>query len=199
MTAYDTVTSMLAERLRLLPKRALITVFWACATALLPEAELYAAHRGDRSIPDLKVALEAAHELATLGKHPSDASELLRKLEMATPGPSPDRVDSGNAQDCWICTDICIRVFVDPDYDACPAIWYAIEPILSQATQELFGCSQIGSSDQEEAQIQAIINHPRVASAVEFCRWACDFLHERERLSEADLAIVKERASVLAP
>jgi hypothetical protein len=125
---------------------------------------------------------------------------LLDALENSTPhGHSPDYYSPASAQDCWICADVCIRVLVDPGYDAGPAIEYALEPAVSRATQELFGVSQVGSGDQEEAQITAVMGHARVAEAIGFCRWAADFLGQRLSPTGDDLSLVGRNAAALTP
>src|SRR5207249_3188730 len=94
----------------------------------------------------------------------SEAATLLAALERSTPpGDSPDAVSSTSAQDCWICADVCIRVLVDETYDAGPAIEYALEPVVSAATQDLYGVSQLGSSEDEDARVQAVLAHPTVS------------------------------------
>lgn len=92
-----------------------------------------------------------------------------------------------------------MRVLVEPGYDAGLAIEYGLEPVMTMVTQELFGVSQVGSGDQEEAQIIAIMGHPRVAEAIRFCRWASDFLHKRPSPAEEDLAAVVRTAAALTP
>jgi hypothetical protein len=47
---------------------------------------------------------------------------LPHSLEVATPfGEARQYHCPGNAQDCWICADVCIRVLADLGYDAGPA------------------------------------------------------------------------------
>jgi hypothetical protein len=200
MSAYDAALDDLAARIRDLSIRALAGLFWACSTALLPEAEAWAQHRGEQVNPALAQGLSAAYQLAAAGAQPPDPGQLLHALEISTPpGDSADYYCSGSAQDCWICADVCIRVLVDSGYDPGPAIEYPLEPIMAAATQELFGVSQVGSGDQEEAQIRAIMAHPRVAAAITFCQWATEFLHERPLPTQEDLAAVARNAAALTP
>lgn len=200
MTAYDTALDDLADRIRKLSTRALAGLFWACSTALLPEAVAWAKHWGEQPGPALEQGLATAYQFAATGVPPPDPRQLLQRLEASTPfGESPDYYDPGSAQDCWICADVCIRVLADPGYDAGPAIEYALEPVMAMATQELFGVSQIGSGDQEEAQIIAIMGHPRVAKAIRFSGWATDFLYKRPSPTEEDLATVARTAAALTP
>lgn len=103
-----------------------------------------------------------------------------------------------SAQDCWICADIGIRVLVDKNYKAGPAIEYALEPALSAASEELYGVSQLGTSDEEEEQIRVLLRHRKVAAALEFVRWATDYLQDRPEPAEEDLALVSSRATALA-
>jgi hypothetical protein len=125
---------------------------------------------------------------------------LLASLEAAMPaGDSPDEVSATSAQDCWICADIGIRVLVDKGYNAAPAIEYALESILTAMSEELYGVSQVGTSEEEEAQIRMLLQHPKVAAAFEFVRWATDFLKGRAMPTDEDLALVSSRAAVLSP
>jgi hypothetical protein len=47
--------------------------------------------------------------------------------------------------------------------------------------------------------IEIVLKHLRIAEAIEFCRWACEFLQEWKIPGEEDLAILESRARVLAP
>jgi hypothetical protein len=200
MTLLDTELAELAARISTLPKRSLVALFWACSSALVPEFQAWAAHRGERTEPTLREALAAAQQFAVSGTEPASAESLLMALEASTPaGDSPDQVSSTAAQDCWICADITIRVLAEPHYDPGPAIEYALEPVLAAATEQLFGVSQLGASDEEDAQLRSVLRHPKAAAAIEFCRWATDFLRHRPAPTEADLSLVSSRASALAP
>jgi hypothetical protein len=200
MTAYDATLDDLADRIRKLSTRAVVGLFWACSTALLPEAEAWAEHRGEQVDPALARGLAAARQFAAAGAQPPHSGQLLHALALSTPSSdSPDYYPSASAQDCWICADVCMRVLVDPGYDAGPAIEYALEPVVTTATQELLGVSQAGSGDQEEAQVKAVVAHPPVAEAIRFCRWASDYLRERPSPSEDDLAAVVTTAAALTP
>lgn len=200
MTPYDAALDDLADRIRKLSTRALVGLFWACATALLPEAEAWARHWGEQVNPALQQGLAAAYQLAASGAEPADPAQLLDALENAVPpGDSPDYYSPASAQDCWICADVCMRVLADPGYDAGPAIEYALEPVVGTATQELFGVWQVGSGDQEEAQITAVMGHARVAEAIGFCRWATGFLGERPSPTGDDLSLVGRNAAALTP
>lgn len=197
---YDAALVDLADRIRKLSTRALVGLFWACSTALLPEARAWAEHWGEQVHPALQRGLAAAHQVAASGSQPHDPARLLDALENATPhGESPDYYSPTYAQDCWICADVCMRVLVDPGYDAGPAIEYALEPVVSTATQELFGVSQVGGGDQEEEQVRTVMGHPRVAEAIGFCRWAADFLGERPSPAGNDLSRVGTNAAALRP
>lgn len=200
MTVYDAALNDLADRIRRLLERALVGLFWACSTALLPEARAWAEHWGEQVDPALQRGLAAAYQLAASGALPDDPAQLLHALENSgPPGQSPDYYSPASAQDCWTCADVCMRVLADPGYDAGPAIEYALDPVVSMATQELFGVSQVGGGDQEEAQIRAVMGHPRVAEAIRFCRWASDFLGERASPTADDLSRVERNAAVLTP
>jgi hypothetical protein len=200
MTAYDAALDDLAGRIRKLSTRAVAGLFWACATALLPEAEAWAGHRGEQLDPALAQGLAAAYQLAAAGVAPAEPGQLLAGLEASTPpAGAADYHPPANAQDCWICADVCMRVQADPGYDAGPAIEYALEPVIRTSTEELFGVSQAGSGEQEEAQVRAIMGHPRAAAAIAFCQWAADFLHQRPSPTREDLAAVASAAAALTP
>jgi hypothetical protein len=200
MTAYDTALNDLAARIRRLSARALAGLFWACSTALLPEAVAWAEHWGQQPGPALAEGLAAAYQFAAAGARPPGPRQLLRRLEASAPfGESPDYYSPGNAQDCWICAAVSIRVLADPGYDPGRAIQYALEPVMAMATQELFGVSQVGSGDQEEAQVIAIMSHPLAAGAIRFCQQASDFLRKRPSPAEDDLAELARTATALTP
>jgi len=199
MTPIDAELTELASRIESLSKRSLVGFFWACSGALLPEFQAWAAHRGERTEPLLRFAMAAVHEFAAHGTEPPGAARLLAALEASTPaGDSSDDVSSTSAQDCWICADVGIRVLVDRGYDAGPAIEYALEPVISAASEDLYGVSQLGTSDEEEEQVRGLLQHRKVTAALEFCRWATDFLQDRPSPAEEDLTLISSRASVLA-
>src|SRR5262249_46346750 len=148
MTSLDAQLAELASKIESLSKRSLVGLFWACSNALLPTFLTWAKHRGEHTESLLRAALASAHEFAGRGAEPQAAADLLGSLEASTPaGDSPDGVSSTSAQDCWICADVCIRVLVDEGYKAGPAIEYALAPVLSTASEELYGVSQLGTSD----------------------------------------------------
>lgn len=69
---------------------------------------------------------------------PPHCGQLLHALELSTPPADPaDYYRSASAQDCWISADVCLRVLVDPGYDAGPAIGYALEPVVATTTNDL--------------------------------------------------------------
>jgi hypothetical protein len=200
VTPLDVELAELASKIDSLPKRSLVGLFWACSGALVPEFRAWAAHRGEHTEPLLAAAMAAAHGFAAHGSEPPRAASMLAALEASAPaGDSPDGVSSTSAQDCWICADVGIRVLVDQGYDAGPAIEYALEPVVSAASEELYGVSQLGTSGEEEEQVRVLLQHRKVAAALEFCRWATDFLQDRPSPTEKDLALVSSRASALAP
>jgi hypothetical protein len=203
MTFSDPINAAvedLAGRIRRLPTRPVVGLFWACSTVLLPEAEAWAEHWGQQQEPALQQGLAAAYQLASTGARPRDAARLLQALaDSMPPGEScADGYPTGRAQDCWICADVCMRVLVDPGFDAAPVIWYPLEPVIGMTTEELYGVSQLGST-APEAQLRAVVDHPRVAGAVGFCRWASDFLRQRPSPTADDLTAVARNAVALAP
>jgi hypothetical protein len=199
MTSLDAEFAELASRIDSLSKRSLVGLFWACSSALVPAFRAWAAHRGAHTELLLRSALASAHSFATQGIDPQSPAHLLASIEASTPaGNSPDEVSATSAQDCWICADVAIRVLVDEAYRAGPAIEYALEPVLSAASEELFGVSQLGTSDEEEEQVRLLLRHREVAAALEFVRWATAFLQDRPLPAEEDLAIVGSRAAALA-
>jgi len=198
--SLDAELAKLASKIEPLSKRSLVGLFWACANALLPDFQTWAAQRCEQTEPILREAMTAAYGFAVHGRPVSEAALLLAALEASTPaGDSPDETSSTSAQDCWICADIGVRVQVDQSYDAGPAIEYALEPVLSAASEELYGVSQIGASRGEEQQVRRLLQHSKVIAALEFCEWATEFLRDRPSPTEQDLALVSSRASKLAP
>jgi hypothetical protein len=200
MTAVDDELADLSAKIGLLSKRAIAGLYWACALALLPEFVAWATHRSVSTELLLQEALGVAHNLACGRPVPTGIRTLLSELEASAPdGESPDAFSSVSAQDCWICADIGIRAFVDDSYPAGPAIEYALEPVIAKATEQLFRVSQVGSGDDEEAQVNLIIRHSQVGLAIEFCRWAADYLRDRPSPTADDLETVRSRAAAIAP
>jgi hypothetical protein len=200
MTAFDLHLAELASEINSLSKRSLVALYWACSSALRPEFLRWAAHRGDSTEPLLSEALTAAYRFAAFGAEPVHAERLLRALEASTPpGDSPDQFSSTDAQDCWICADVCIRALADPQYNVGPAIWYALEPIMQKATEDLFGVSQVAGGDTEADEMGQVVAHPAVASALDFLRWAITFLGNCPSPTERDLEVVHSRSMALAP
>jgi hypothetical protein len=199
LTALDTLLDSLAAHISRLSKRALVGLFWSCATALEPEYRAGAAHRNARNDQTLHEALTGAHRFAAFGRELVDREVLLHALEVSAPaGQSPDTVCATAAQDCWICADVAIRVLVQDDYTAGPAIEYALEPALQHASEELFGVSQVGSGPIENEQLEMILAHPSASEAVDFVQWATDYLANRPSPSEDELNLVADRATALA-
>lgn len=198
LTKLDELLAELATPVRQLSKRSLVALFWSFASALEPEYRHWAAHSRIHNEPTLTDTLTVAHEFATSGIPPSAGAELLSELEASTPaGESPDEVSATAAQDCWICADVSIRVIVDDEYDAGPAIEYALEPTLQRATEHIFGISQVGSGERENEQTEAILEDLHVSEAIDFVSWATDYLSTRPAPSPDDLERVGRRARVL--
>jgi RHS repeat-associated protein len=199
-TAYDVILDELASGINRLSKRSVVALYWGCAEALLPEFLRWAAHCGESTDLLLREALEAAYRFAAFGTEPVHADRLLWALEASTPpGDSPDEFSSTAAQDCWFCADICIRVLVDAHYKFGPVIEYALESIAHKATEELFGVSQLGGGDAEEAEMLQVVDHPSVAAALDFLRWAINFLGDHPSPENEDLELLHSRSRVLAP
>jgi hypothetical protein len=201
LTALDALIDELAGGIAGLTPRSVVALFSSCALALLPEFRRWAAHTG-ASEELLQRALAVADRFAVAGTAPARAglAELLEDFAASTPpGESPDAVVSTFAQDCWICADACVRVLVEDSYTAGVAIEYALEPVVSTASQRLFGVSQVGSGDQEERQIRTILADPAVVAAAEYLRWAIATLAERPAPTAEELALVRARFHALAP
>lgn len=187
-------------RIGRLSKRALVGLFWSCATALQPEYQEWAARSNAGTDRILSEALAAAHQFAAYDREPAGQEELLHALEVSVPaGESPDALSATAAQDCWICADVAIRVLVHDSYNAGPAIEYALEPTLQRASEELFGVSQVGSGPSENELVDELLAHPPVSEAVGFLQWATDYLKSRPSPSELELDLVAQRATALAP
>lgn len=198
MTRLDTELAELSQRIRSMSDRATAGLFWACSDALSDEFSAWADHTGASTEPTLRAGQSAAYGFAAHGTQPAQASRLLAELEGATPpGESPDEVSSTAAQDCWICADVGVRVFVRGDYDAGPAIEYALEPLLGRVSEELFGVTQLGSGPDEEEKVETLLRHPRIEGAFAFVRWATEFLGSEP--DEQSLNTVRSRAVAIAP
>ena len=198
MTRLDTELAELSQRIRSMSDRAIAALFWACFDALSEEFSAWADHTGASTEPLLRRGQSAAYDFAAHGTQPAEASRLLAELEAGTPPvESPDEVSSTSAQDCWICADVGVRVFVERDYDAGPAIEYALEPILGSVTEELFGVTQLGSGPDEDEKVETLLRHPRVEQAFAFVRWATEFLGSEP--DEQSLDTLRSRAPAIAP
>jgi hypothetical protein len=201
MTTFDRLLEQLANQLNTLSKRSQVAFYWACASALQPEFRAWAAHRG-ASETLLNQSLSIAADFASTGAAPERFAlgRLLEALEASTPpGESPDEFPATNAQDCWICADVCIRVLVDGAYSPGSAIWYALEPVVTEASVRCFGVSQVGSGESEEAYMQVIQRQPVVVAALDYCRWAINFLGQKPSPDADDIALVRMRADALRP
>lgn len=200
MTALDSILSELATRIRALSKRSVVGLFWSCSSALVPAFEAWAAHRGEATEPILTEALTVAYGFAAFGTEPTGVKSLLEALELWTPaGDAPDDVSSTFAQDCWICADVATRTLADSNYDSSPAIEYALEPVVTRATEDLFGVSQVGKGADESGRVKAILGHPAVASGIEFCRWATSLLAQQSVPTPNELERLRSGATALAP
>lgn len=187
----------LAVGLKGLSKRGQVTLFVSCSTALLPAYREWASHFGRNNEELLIRALRTAEAYA-IGTLTKPVSGLLGEVEAATPeGESPDAFSPTFAQDCWICADVALRIYADPEYDAGRALEYALEPVVTRASQELFGVSQIGSGELEDAQTRQMMEHPAVTAGLGFLRWAIKYLSLHENPEHDDLALVQSRAGVL--
>ena len=200
MTSFDKLLADLADGLNTLSSRSQVAFFWAASWALRPEFRRWAAHRGVPTETLLDQAVRVAEQFAVEGIRAADVEVLLRALEEATPaGESPDTYSSTSAQDCWICADLCIRVMTDDGMASGYGVEFALEPVVSSATERAFGISQVGSGPQEDQQLQTVLRDPRVMSAIDFCRWAAEFLRERPAPTKEHLMLLRSRSTVLAP
>jgi hypothetical protein len=199
LTALDIFIDKASARINRLPERSLVGLFWACASALMPEYLNWAVAYG---IPGgeaiLRSALDSARSYSEFGLMPPDAAALLAELEQAVP--ADDMPGDGLvtfAQDCWICADVGIRTLVDSHYSAGAAIWYALEPILHRTSEDLFGVYQVGGGPGQNAKVEVILAQSRVSRAIDFVDWATEFLSEQTAPSSSDLDLVRERAGAL--
>jgi hypothetical protein len=201
LSVQERLIEDLAMRAGRLPKRSLVGLFWACGSGLLPAYRERIASLGVPAEPILEEVLAAAYVFAVSGREPVNGAGSLRAFEAATApgGPVDDDGSEIAVQDCWICADVCIRLLVDSEYRPGLAVEYALEPVIQQASERLFGFSQVGEGPDEERQLEAILAESDVSLAVEFIMWATDFLAERPAPSEDDLEMVQQRAVVLAP
>jgi hypothetical protein len=202
-TELENFADDMAAQIDQLSQRSTAALYWACSSGLFPAFREWAAVAGAQSEPILCAALAGGHRFATWGREPNDKHELLQALDNSVPpGDLADQAGTRletAAQDCWICGDIPIRLLVDGEYRAGGAIWYALEPALQYATERLFGVLQVGSGPGEHGQIQAVMSEPEVATAVDFVRWAVDFLAGCPAPKAPDLRSIRGRAVALRP
>ena len=177
VTAVYSITDDLARRGRRLSERSVVGLFWAASSGLLGGFDEWERAASSGNGPLLRESLAVARTFATSGARPEDVSDLLEELEARTPhGEAVGDVPADVAQACWICADVSIRALAQPSYDAGQALWYAIEPRLNRAEEELSGPAVILD---ENALAEQVVEHPAFGAAVSSCRWATDFLAER--------------------
>lgn len=200
MTTFDDLLAELAAEIDGLSSPAGAALFMGCCQALRPHYDRWAEHRGTSAADVLDEALAAARTFATGGVIAADAPALLARVEEATPeGESPDANSSTFAQDCWICGDVALRTAIGHDGPPGYAIEYALDPIVTTATERLFGVSQLGSGPDEDAGIRAILAEPDVQAAVEAARSAIAYLAAHPAPSGDDLATVARQATAISP
>ena len=200
MTEYDLVLLELGEGIGKLTTRSKVGFFWASSAALLPAYSLWARHNVTSNEGLLQSILRASRDFAEGGTVPLKPEQLLRAFGSSTPpGEAIDEFSTATAQDCWICADICLRVIVDDTYEAGPAVEYALEPTMAYATEQLYGVSQLGSSDKEDQQTNALLRHPSVRSAIDYCRWATNVLWRQSPPPHPLMDEVAKRAGALLP
>jgi len=198
MTRLDSVLADLAVRIRGMSIRGQAALFWACSEALVDAFLEWADRTGSDTAQVLRSGQLATYGFVTLGVESTDAIELLSEFEEKAPfGESIDMIPSTTAQDCWICADVGIRVWVSESYDPGPAIEFALEPILGTVTEELFGFTQVGSGPSEEMQIEAVLQDERIVRVLDFMNWATNRLGVEP--DDEALAELRERGRVLLP
>jgi hypothetical protein len=200
MTAFDDLLAELATDIDGLSAPAASGLFAGCCQALRPHYRRWAEHRGTDDGDVLDAALGAAGRFATSGAAEAGADALLERVEAATPpGDAPDEYSSTFAQSCWICGDLALRTAVSQDGGPGYGIEYALDPVVTTATERLYGVSQVGSGPDEDAQMLAVLAEPDVRAAVEACRAVVARLADRPVLTEDDLQVAEERLAPLSP
>jgi hypothetical protein len=190
VTALDLELERLSSRIDSLPRRAQVALFWASSRAHFESNNDWV----DSRSPQVRV-LQQAQEVARACSldHISDpqVTELLEQLDSSLP-------ENLVAQASWICVDAALRIIADPGFDPGMSIEYALEPAVGRTSEELFGYWQVGSDGNEDDELTAIMAHPRVRAAVEFCRWSLQQLEETSMPDNALLESIRTRAMDLA-
>ena len=199
MNAMDQLVIDLPVRVRVLNRRRVAALFAICASGLRNAALEWDTrwHLGELPILDRAVAI--ALDYATAAEVSSDIAGLLTRLAAATPpGESRAGVSPTPAQDSWICADTAIRVIVDEAFDAGPIIEYALQAIVEDATERIYGVSDVGSEREDEA-AEDILRDVKVVRAVGFVTTLIEALREAPHLDRQTLCDLATEAGVLTP
>lgn len=122
--------------------------------------------------------------------------EILDEIEASTPTDSGANLWFTAAQDCWICLDTAVRG-ARGEFDPADSTWYLLEPLFQDVSERVFGLSDVGSANQEDAETVAL-DDPSVVAAMSALRGIIGDLAS-ERLSSSLLAILRARMAAISP
>lgn len=181
MSEYDALLERLAARVDALSHPSSAGLFWCIGTTLAAGTAMVV----DEST--LGQAFAAGRHFALSGMAHPQAAALLLAVEGGTPsGEASAEATSPGTQQIWICADVCLRIQADPEYRPGPAIEFALEPVVSTVSQEMFGVSQPGSEDEAQ-QYALILRDQRVTDAVSGIDHALEHLERTSIPVMADL------------
>lgn len=190
MTELDRQLGQLADLIDPLSRRSQAAIFWA-ASAVHSGSVRWRAVKSEGSHALLVQAQGAAYAFCLGSSLADQGPSLLDRLDRALP-------EDVAAQSAWICAETALRIAVDDTFDSGMSIEYALEPVIGNVSEELFGFWQVGSGEYEVEQVADIMNHPDVVSAVGFIRWAAAELADSDPSSAAVLEELRAEAGVLA-
>jgi hypothetical protein len=194
ITTLDDLVADLAWDIDRLSARAAVAFYAACCGALRPRSGAWASPPADEL---LDAALAAARAFAATGVCGPAAADLLAAVEEETP--ADDLPASGLAHDCWTCADVALRTAVGAATAPGYGVGYALDPVISAATQRLFGVAGLGNGPEDAAALDTVLAQPDVLAGVSVVREAVDHLSARPEPDTADLDTVAHLLAALAP
>ena len=204
ITTLDDLVADLAWDIDRLSPRAAVAFYAAACGALRPRSGAWASPPADEL---LDAALDAARAYAATGVCGPAAADLLAAVEEETPD-ADDPTPSGLAYGCWTCADVALRTAVGAGArggagpgapGAGYGVGYALDPVISAATQRLFGVAGLDNGPEDAAALDAVLAEPEVLAGVAVVRDAVDHLAAHPEPDPADLDTVAALLSGLAP
>ena len=187
MTALDLQLEQLATLINGLSRRSQAAFFLSFSKAYTESANWRL--RDDGEMRNLLLLAQDAAYAFCLGDVSAERANALKSLDITLPSEML-------AQSAWICADVALRVSVDATFESGMSVEYALEPFLGRVSEDLFGYWQVGSGDNEAAQVAEVMAHPVVLEGVAFCRWAIGVLASSAAPSAGLIEQVTARVAV---